>query len=95
MPGACDVLDLIMTRATKRHLRRLIVAGRSVVEDGRVVTVDLPALEAALLHEARANWRGSPEQKADTAILQHAIRRFYQCGCHQEVAPACSPVEPG
>jgi cytosine/adenosine deaminase-related metal-dependent hydrolase len=93
LPGACEPLDLILTRATKRHLHRLIVAGRSIVEKGRIVTVDLPGLEAALLHEARANWHFSTERRSEIATLQNAIGRFYQCGCHRG-AMVCSPAAP-
>ena len=52
-----DALTVILTRATRRHIRRLVVAGRTVVADGRCVTVDLPALEAGLIAEARARWQ--------------------------------------
>ena len=34
-------MTVILTRATRRHIRRLVVAGRTVVADGRCVTVDL------------------------------------------------------
>lgn len=80
---ALDPIDLLLTRMTKRHLRRLVVAGRTVVEDGRCVTVDLPALEADLLGEARAGWAAAPPDTARTHRLQTAMRRFYACGCHE------------
>ena len=38
-----DVLDLLMARVTARHMRELIVAGRSVVLGGKVLGVDYPA----------------------------------------------------
>jgi cytosine/adenosine deaminase-related metal-dependent hydrolase len=77
-----DPLDLMLTRMSKRHVRRLVVAGRTIVEEGRCVSVDLPALQAELLAEARAGWA---ERRPDTARigrLQTAIRHFYACGCH-------------
>src|ERR1700733_12987220 len=38
-----DALDLVLTRATARHIRELIVNGRTVVKDGVVSGVVLPA----------------------------------------------------
>ncbi len=88
MDGAISPLDLMLTRMAKGHLRKLIVAGRAVVLEGRAVGVDRPALESALLEEARARWRDSPPRLEDTAAIQSAIRRFYECGCHAEMPPA-------
>jgi len=74
-----DPLTVILTRATRRHIRRLVVAGRTVVADGRCVTVDLPALEAELTAEARAGWK-APAVPRDEMIAH--VRRYYRCGCH-------------
>ena len=35
--------DLVLTRATARHIRELIVDGRTVVKDGSVIGVDAEA----------------------------------------------------
>lgn len=74
-----DPLTVILTRATRRHVRRLVVAGRTIVADGRCVTVDLPALEAELNAEARAKWQ-APAGTRDEMIAH--VRRYYRCGCH-------------
>lgn len=74
-----DPLTVILTRATRRHIRRLIVGGRTVVSDGRCVTVDLPALEAELIAEARAAWQTPPGSRDE--MMAH-VRRYYRCGCH-------------
>ena len=74
-----DPMTVILTRATRRHIRRLMVAGRTVVSDGRCVTVDLPAMEATLIAEARANWQMPPVSRDE--IMAH-VRRYYRCGCH-------------
>ncbi len=79
---AVDPLDLILTRMSKAHLRQLVVAGRTIVADGRCVTVDRPALEGRMVAEARAGWAASPPDDARLGRLQKAIRRFYACGCH-------------
>ncbi len=61
-----DPLDLLLARATGRHVARVLVGGRTVVRDGQVTGVDEPALRAELLARMRAalandgahaNWR--------------------------------------
>ena len=49
-----EPVDLVFARATAAHIETLIVAGREVVRDGRLVTVDLDATEAALRQDYRA-----------------------------------------
>ena len=46
-------IDLVFARATMAHVARLIVAGREIVRDGRVVSVDLDAAHAALRDDYR------------------------------------------
>ena len=72
----------LLQRATRRHIKDLIVAGRRIVADGRCVSVDLPALEADLYAQARAAWAKSPPDDALSAEMRRAARRFYGCGCH-------------
>jgi cytosine/adenosine deaminase-related metal-dependent hydrolase len=76
-----DPLPVLLTRAARRHIHRLIVAGRAVVEDGRCVTVDRAALEAELIGQARAAWAAAPPDDAMPRLKQ-AVRRFLGCGCH-------------
>jgi cytosine/adenosine deaminase-related metal-dependent hydrolase len=77
-----DPLTVLLTRATRKHIRRLVVGGRTVVADGRCVTVDRPALEAELIAEARAAWDRSPPDDALPRDLKKHIRHYYGCGCH-------------
>jgi hypothetical protein len=35
-----DIADLLLTRMAKRYLKRLIVGGRTIVENGTCVSVD-------------------------------------------------------
>ena len=49
-----EPVDLVFARATAAHVETLIVAGREVVRDGRLVTADLDATEAALRRDYRA-----------------------------------------
>jgi cytosine/adenosine deaminase-related metal-dependent hydrolase len=87
LDGALTPLDLLLTRLTKAQLRELIVAGRTVVADGRCVTVDRVALEGELLEQARAGWRSKPPDLAALGRLQGALRRYYACGCHRHLQP--------
>jgi len=72
--------DVVITRARRRDVRDLMVAGRRVVEDGRLVGFDFAAAEAELIAQARQR---SP---AVDAGRQHtnreAIRRYYLDGRH-------------
>lgn len=86
LDGAAGLVDLLLTRMTKAHLHTLVVAGRTVVADGRCVTVDRSALEAELLDEARAGWRRNPPDLVARDRLRAALRRYYACGCHRFVA---------
>lgn len=69
-----DPLDLLFARATKSHVRELIVAGRTVVRDGVVLGVDLDAAHRALRDACRAAmpgraglWRAMPGFEAAVA----------------------------
>ena len=77
-----DLLPLLLTRMSRRHVRGLLVGGRVVVEDGVCVTVDRPALEAALLEQARAQIARAPVDPAFQQAREHAIASFYRCGHH-------------
>ena len=80
-----DELDLILTRGRKEHVRGLIVAGRTIVENGMVRSIDLAAVEAELWAQARSAWS---EARAGDALRQrhrHGLATFYACNCHRSV----------
>jgi cytosine/adenosine deaminase-related metal-dependent hydrolase len=68
LPGTVDPLDLLLARASARHIRRVIVAGREIVRDGMLTGVDFAALEGQLLAEAR-------RQAGAMAALRPLVRR--------------------
>jgi cytosine/adenosine deaminase-related metal-dependent hydrolase len=79
MPDAIDPMHLIAGRMTKQHLRRLVVAGRSVVLDGRCTGIDLPAAEEEILERALADWkRGPADRRANRDAMTLAIKRYYE-----------------
>jgi cytosine/adenosine deaminase-related metal-dependent hydrolase len=94
LAGAIAPVDLLLTRMTRAHLRELVVAGRAVVAGGRCVTVDRSALEAELMDRARVAWRRRPPDLAALGRLQHAIRRYYACGCHRQLGPGAGAGTP-
>ena len=78
-----EIMDLLLTRMTKRHVKALIVGGREIVRDARCVSVDLPALEAELYSQARKGAAAAPVDAARTARLQAAVTDFYRSGAHR------------
>lgn len=83
MGPLCDQATLVLARATTSDVRDLVVAGRLVVEDGRVLGVDEPALWEELGHRL-VGCIG--EQRARVAVLQRVVpelRRWYADGGHR------------
>ncbi len=78
-----DPLDLFFARATKRHVREVIVAGRSVVKEGKVLGVD----HDAAVRELRSLYRHGMAQRQDLMgalpHLDEAITHHYRMrlGC--------------
>jgi cytosine/adenosine deaminase-related metal-dependent hydrolase len=79
-----DIADLLLTRMTKRHLNRLIVGGRTIVENGACVSIDRPGLEAALLESAKAARAESPPDDGRIVRLQGAVDAYYRAGFHMQ-----------
>ena len=72
-----DDVDVILTRATSRHVRRLVVAGREVVSDGALVGQDLPAMDEELAERARGACAIDPGQAGRRRRRREAVRTFY------------------
>jgi cytosine/adenosine deaminase-related metal-dependent hydrolase len=75
-----DVLDLTLTRATARHVRELIVAGRTVVKDGTLSGVDLPAARTEVLAQMRAGMEQNAELVAAMPALDKAMAMHFEPG---------------
>jgi len=78
LPNDVDPLVLVLTRATARHVRELLVAGRTVVKDGAVIGVDLPAARAEVLSQMRRAMPGKEQIAAALPLLEHAIAKHYE-----------------
>ena len=79
-----DPLELVLKRATARHIRELIVGGRSVVKDGVVLGADFPAANAEVLAQMRAGAKDKAELAAALPALERAL------GAHYEPDSVCS-----
>jgi cytosine/adenosine deaminase-related metal-dependent hydrolase len=78
-----DELDVVLARGRKHHVRQLIVAGRTIVENGTVCSVDLGAMESELMQQARAGRSDAAAQLGARMRYRDALAHFYQCGCHR------------
>jgi 5-methylthioadenosine/S-adenosylhomocysteine deaminase len=79
-----DPCDLLFARTTMRHIHELIVAGRSVVREGRVLGIDYPAMRDDLLARLRATMGQSMPLAAALRELERAVATHYQAD-----APCC------
>jgi hypothetical protein len=77
-----DDLPLILARATSRHIRSLYVAGREIVSDGKVLGVDLPALENEMLAQLKRGIAGFNEWQRTVLQMRAGLTRFYATGMH-------------
>jgi cytosine/adenosine deaminase-related metal-dependent hydrolase len=81
--GMIDPLEVVLTRATARHVKSLYVAGREIVRDGRVLGVDLPAIEREVIAQARHQAERIRGFKPVLERSQATLKRFYAEGGHR------------
>ena len=77
----CDVLDMMLTRATARHMRELIIGGRTIVRDGVVTGIDYPAVRAEVLARMRAAMPDKAALAAAMPALDAAAGKHFEPGC--------------
>ena len=76
-----DELDVLLTRATSRHVCSLLVAGRKVVSDGALTGFDLACAERELMERAR-QMTTRDTQQARHRQRRDAVRAYYVGGHH-------------
>jgi cytosine/adenosine deaminase-related metal-dependent hydrolase len=76
-----DVLDLLLARATARHIRELIVGGRSVVAGGKVTGVDFPAARDEVVGRMRAAMSTNDALARALPALGRAIAAHVEPDC--------------
>lgn len=76
-----DPLDLLFARSTARHIKELVVAGKTITRDGRVLGIDLPGMRDELL----ARFRHGVAQNATLAValpdLERVVRDHFETPC--------------
>jgi cytosine/adenosine deaminase-related metal-dependent hydrolase len=72
-----DPVNMLFSRATARHIRELIVGGRTVVRDGRIVGIDLPAVRQEVLAQMRAGMAENSALISALSALDEAVARHY------------------
>lgn len=75
-----DPVDLLFSRATARHVRELIVDGRSVVKDRHVTGIDYPAARREIVTQMRSGIASNGKLIAALAALDQAIAHNYDPG---------------
>jgi cytosine/adenosine deaminase-related metal-dependent hydrolase len=77
-----DPLEVVLTRATARHVKSLFVAGYEIVRNGKVTGVDLPAIEREVIAQARGNAARVKSLKPVVERSQVTLAKFYANGGH-------------
>jgi len=72
-----DEAEVLLTRMNGTHATGLIVAGRVVMQDGRLTNVDFEAARRALLEQARADLPRLRAERPRANALAEAARRYY------------------
>jgi cytosine/adenosine deaminase-related metal-dependent hydrolase len=76
-----DPVTLVLNRATARHVRELIVGGRTVVKDGAVTGIDLPAARAEVLAQTRAGMAANDALAGAMPALERALAAHFEPEC--------------
>jgi cytosine/adenosine deaminase-related metal-dependent hydrolase len=77
-----EPIDMLFSRATARHIRELIVGGRTIVKDGRISGVDLGAIRHEVLSQMRSGMADNAALISALSALEDAIARHYLAESH-------------
>ena len=72
-----DEVDIVLARATSRHVRDLFVAGRRVVGDGVLLGLDLPEAEREFMERARRIAALDGEQAGRRQRRREGVRTYF------------------
>jgi cytosine/adenosine deaminase-related metal-dependent hydrolase len=72
-----EPINILFSRATARQIRELIVAGRTVVKDGQVSGIDLPAIRSEVLSQMRSGMAQNATLVEALSALDQAVARRY------------------
>lgn len=80
--GLYDPMDILQARGSGRLVVDLVVGGRPVVKDGKVVGIDEDAVTRELKRDLVAATPGLQKSRAMLGKYQDALRKYYLGGCH-------------
>lgn len=72
-----DEADVLLTRMSAAYVKGLVVAGREVVRDGRLTSVDFEAADRTLLEQARDDLPRLTAERSRARVLARAARDYY------------------
>jgi cytosine/adenosine deaminase-related metal-dependent hydrolase len=72
-----EPINILFSRATARHIRELIVGGRTIVKDGRIPGIDLPAIRHEVLSQMRSGMAENATLVSALSELDQAVARHY------------------
>ena len=93
LDGITDEFDILVTRAANRFVKRVYVAGREIVRDGKLLGIDLDAAEKELLMQVRANRQHMEHIRPVLQRSQKTIEAFFRSGGHRH-RPHASAKQP-
>lgn len=73
-----DPIQILFSRATSRHVKELIVAGRTIVVDGKAAGVDYPAAYREVIARMRAGMAANSALAQSMAALDRAMVSHYE-----------------
>jgi len=78
-----DPLRLVLSRATARHIRQLIVAGRTIVKDGAVLGVDIAMARTEVLGRMRHAMANKAAIVEALPLFESAVAKYFEpsSGC--------------
>jgi 5-methylthioadenosine/S-adenosylhomocysteine deaminase len=85
MPGVTPEVEVVLSRASARHVKALVIDGVEIVRDGQVLGVDVPAIEAELVAQAKAVAQDYVAAQPMLETLQQTLRQCYRDGLHRAV----------
>lgn len=77
-----EPINLVFSRATAKHIRELIVGGRSIVRDGRVLGIDLPTIRHEVLSRMRSGIVENASLITALSALDRTIAQHYLADRH-------------
>ena len=74
---APDPVNMLFSRATARHISELMIGGRTIVRDRRVLGVDLPAVRQEVLAQIRSGLTANGTLASALAALDRTIAHHH------------------